>query len=100
MDLLGGFFVQQLFGLERICRGSKDQNFSVLQIFSFLIAGLMLYRAVIFVHELTHLKKDTFRFFHVVWNFICGYPLMLPSMLYQGVHIDHHKQKLYGTQER
>lgn len=73
--------------------------FSPLQTGAFLVAGLCLYRAVIFVHELTHLKKGTFSTFHAVWNLLCGFPLMVPSMLYMGVHIDHHKQKLYGTKD-
>jgi fatty acid desaturase len=75
----------------------QSPNFSLIQTGAFFIAGLALYRSVIFVHELTHLKKRTFRVFHIVWNLICGFPLMVPSMLYMGVHIDHHKQKLYGT---
>lgn len=66
---------------------------------AFLAAGVCLYRAVIFVHELTHLKKGTFRAFHILWNLLCGFPLMVPSLLYMGVHIDHHKQRLYGTKE-
>lgn len=70
---------------------------SLPQVGAFLLAGLALYRAVIFVHELTHLKKGTFQVFHGVWNVLCGFPLMVPSLLYMGVHIDHHKQKLYGT---
>ncbi len=71
--------------------------FSWPQIGTFLVAGLALYRAVIFVHELTHLKKGTFQVFHGAWNVLCGFPLMVPSLLYMGVHIDHHKQSLYGT---
>jgi fatty acid desaturase len=72
-------------------------DFSFRQIAAFVVAGFSLYRAVIFVHELTHLKKGTFQTFHIVWNLLCGFPLMVPSMLYMGVHIDHHKQKFYGT---
>ena len=72
---------------------------SLFQIAAFLLAVLGLYRAVIFIHELAHLKKDSFPVFRVVWNLLCGFPLMVPSFTYMGVHIDHHKQKLYGTQE-
>ena len=75
----------------------RSADFSTVQVAAFFTAGFALYRAVIFVHELTHLKKGTFRVFHLVWNLLCGFPLMVPSMLYMGVHIDHHKQKLYGT---
>ncbi len=76
---------------------AREPNFSPLQIAAFLLAGFTLYRAVIFVHELTHLKKGTFRGFHIVWNLLAGFPLMVPSQLYMGVHIDHHKQSYYGT---
>jgi fatty acid desaturase len=73
--------------------------FSPAQIAAYLVSSFALYRAVIFIHELTHLKKDTFRVFRVVWNLACGFPLMVPSFTYMGVHIDHHKQKVYGTGE-
>lgn len=72
-------------------------NFSWVQVAALLVAGFALYRAVLFVHELSHLKKGTFRFFHLVWNLTCGFPLTIPSFLYVKVHIDHHKQKVYGT---
>ena len=71
--------------------------FSVWQILSYLVAILSLYRAVIFVHELAHLKKGTFRTFRLVWNLICGIPLLVPSFTYDGVHSDHHKPDIYGT---
>ncbi len=74
-------------------------NFSLAQTLGLLIAVFCLYRAVIFIHELTHLKKDTFRFFRIVWNLLCGFPFMVPSFTYMGVHIDHHKQKMYGTKD-
>jgi fatty acid desaturase len=37
--------------------------------------------------------------FRIVWNLLAGFPFMVPSFTYMGVHIDHHKQKLYGTAE-
>lgn len=74
-------------------------DFSWTQSVSYLVSGFCLYRSVIFIHELTHLKKNTFGFFRIVWNLLCGFPLMVPSFVYMGVHIDHHKQKMYGTSE-
>jgi fatty acid desaturase len=71
--------------------------FSVWQILSYVVATLALYRAVIFVHELAHLKKGTFQTFRLVWNLICGIPLLIPSFTYDGVHNDHHKPDIYGT---
>lgn len=71
--------------------------FSVLQIAAYVVAVLALYRAAIFVHELAHLKKGTFKRFRLLWNLICGIPLMIPSFTYDGVHNDHHKPDIYGT---
>lgn len=93
------FLANDLAGWAALALAFRSPDFSFRQVLAFLVAGFTLYRAVIFVHELTHLKKGTFRAFHAVWNLLCGFPLMVPSMLYMGVHIDHHKQKLYGTQD-
>ncbi|MEK6686249.1 MAG: fatty acid desaturase [Pseudomonadota bacterium] len=71
--------------------------FSVWQLAGYVIAVLALYRSAIFVHELAHLKKGTFNKFRLVWNLICGIPLMIPSFTYDGVHNDHHKPDVYGT---
>lgn len=70
---------------------------SLWQLGGFIVAVLALYRSAIFVHELAHLKKGTFRNFRLVWNVICGIPFMIPSFTYDGVHNDHHKPDVYGT---
>ncbi len=77
----------------------RARDFSLFQFSAFLVAGFSLYRAVLFVHELSHLKKGTFRIFLWVWNLICGFPLTLPSFLYLGVHTEHHKTQVYGTKD-
>lgn len=71
--------------------------FSPPQIACFVLAALALYRAVIFIHELAHRRKNTFRLFRLVWNLTCGFPLMVPSFTYRGVHTDHHMRTIYGT---
>jgi len=71
--------------------------FSVWQLAAYVIAALAFYRAVIFIHELAHLKKGTFKVFRFVWNLTCGIPLLVPSFTYDGVHNDHHKRDVYGT---
>jgi fatty acid desaturase len=63
----------------------------------FFVSIFSFYRAAIFIHEITHLRKGTFFLFRFIWNLLCGFPLMIPSFLYQGVHNDHHNVKLYGT---
>jgi len=72
---------------------------SVLQLAAYVVAGLALYRAVLFIHELAHRKKGTFKEFRLLWNLICGIPLQVPSFTYDGVHNDHHKRDLYGTSD-
>jgi fatty acid desaturase len=74
-------------------------NFSFAQLTLALVSIFCLYRSVLFIHELTHLKKDTFSGFRFAWNILCGFPFMVPSFTYMGIHIDHHKQKLYGTKD-
>ena len=70
---------------------------SAWQLAAYVVAALALYRAAIFIHELAHLKKGTFKAFRLVWNLICGIPLLVPSFVYDGVHNDHHKRDVYGT---
>ena len=75
----------------------KSNSFSLNQWIFLFVSIFSFFRAVIFIHEITHLRKGTFRFFRLVWNLLCGFPLMIPSFLYQGVHNDHHNINLYGT---
>ena len=77
----------------------RSPPFSAWQVVLYLVTSLALYRAVIFTHELAHLRKTTFRGFRLVWNVTCGFPLMVPSFMYGGVHNDHHKRNVYGTRE-
>ena len=77
----------------------RSPPFSAWQVMFYLVTSLALYRAVIFTHELAHLRKTTFRWFRLVWNVTCGFPLMVPSFMYGGVHNDHHKRNVYGTRE-
>jgi len=71
--------------------------FSLWQLAGFVVAVLAMYRSAVFVHELVHLKKGTFKNFRLVWNILCGIPFMIPSFTYDGVHNDHHKPDVYGT---
>jgi fatty acid desaturase len=62
-----------------------------------VVATLALYRAVLFIHELTHLKRGAVPYFNVVWDLLVGFPLMVPSLMYVGSHADHHRPGIYGT---
>ena len=63
-----------------------------------LVAIVALYRAVLFIHEITHRAGRELPAFTLVWNVLVGVPLLIPSFLYQGVHTDHHRQSCYGTE--
>lgn len=62
-----------------------------------LLAMLSLYRAVLFIHELTHLKRRALPGFGVAWNTLVGVPLQVPSLMYVGSHGDHHRRSVFGT---
>jgi fatty acid desaturase len=63
----------------------------------FALAAVALYRAGSFIHEITHLRPGAVPGFIPVWNAVVGVPLLLPSMLYVGVHNLHHAKAHYGT---
>ena len=62
----------------------------------FAIVGL--YRAVLFIHEITHRAARDVPAFTLAWNTLVGVPLLIPSFLYEGVHTDHHRPSCYGTE--
>ena len=61
------------------------------------VAVLALYRAVLFIHELAHLRSGALPGFRLVWNLVAGFPLLVPSIMYVGTHTDHHRSSTYGT---
>ncbi|WP_427964619.1 fatty acid desaturase family protein [Altererythrobacter sp.] len=64
-----------------------------------LVSSLALYRALMFIHELTHIHRDALPGFRFTWNLLVGIPLLTPSFMYEGVHTLHHKRTQYGTVE-
>lgn len=72
---------------------------SLLQVASFFISAFAFYRAALFIHEVSHLKPGAVPGFAIVWNLLCGIPVMFPSFTYKGVHSEHHKGHTYGTAE-
>ena len=63
------------------------------------VSALALYRALMFIHELTHIHRDALPGFRFGWNALVGIPLLTPSFMYEGVHTLHHKRTQYGTVE-
>lgn len=64
-----------------------------------VVAVLALYRAQLFIHELTHVKHSTLPGFRAAWNTLIGVPMLAPSFMYEGVHNLHHARTRYGTAE-
>ncbi len=72
------------------------EPFSLQQGVVFLVCCLLFYRAVLFTHELTHMRAGTFRNFRIAWNLLCGIPMLMPSFMYY-THVEHHRRKHFAT---
>ncbi len=70
-----------------------------LAVASGIVAALGLYRALLFIHELTHIHKQALPGFRFGWNVLVGVPMLTPSMMYENVHTLHHARTRYGTAE-
>jgi fatty acid desaturase len=64
-----------------------------------LVAVFALYRAVMFIHELMHLRRGAVPGLWTAWNVLIGVPLLLPSFMYENVHRLHHAKSHYGTKD-
>ena len=62
-----------------------------------VVAVLALYRALLFIHELTHIHKTALPGFRLAWNVLVGVPMLTPSLMYENVHTLHHARTRYGT---
>ena len=64
-----------------------------------IVAVLGLYRALSFIHEVSHMKHASVPHFRAGWNALIGVPMLIPSFMYEGVHNLHHAKTRYGTVE-
>jgi fatty acid desaturase len=64
-----------------------------------VVAVLALYRALLFIHEISHLHRNALPGFRTAWNVLVGIPMLTPSFMYEGVHALHHARTRYGTVE-
>ena len=71
--------------------------FSATHLIATGVAVFALYRAILFIHELSHLAKGRLPGFNAAWDVVVGCPLALPSFMYHGTHLDHHRKTVYGT---
>ena len=62
-----------------------------------VFAVLAWYRGAAMIHELTHQHPSELPGFYLAWNLVFGLPWLLPSVMYEGVHANHHKKSTYGT---
>ena len=63
-----------------------------------VVAVLVLYRAMSFIHEVSHLKHSgAMRGFRQGFDALVGVPMLIPSFMYEGVHNLHHAKTRYGT---
>jgi fatty acid desaturase len=70
---------------------------SVVSVLALVVAIFSLLRAVLFVHELTHLRRGALPFFEISWNALVGLPLGIPSLMYVGSHGSHHGRTSFAT---
>lgn len=91
------FLISAVLGWSAFAAAVAAQPFSMAQAAFVLVASSALFRAVLFTHELAHLKKGAFGVFRLVWNIFAGIPFLIPSYSYTGVHIDHHRPGVYGS---
>lgn len=61
------------------------------------LAVLGLYRCLCFMHEISHINRSGLRGFETAWNLLAGFPLLMPSFIYVGIHQWHHHTRTYGT---
>ncbi len=64
-----------------------------------VVSMLALYRAMSFIHEVSHMKHANLPHFRAGWNVLVGVPMLIPSFMYEGVHNLHHAKTRYGTSE-
>lgn len=73
--------------------------FSPAMVLSTAVAVFALYRGLLFVHEVSHLKRHLLPGFEAGWNALVGFGLLVPSFFYVGVHQNHHSLGTYGTDQ-
>ena len=73
--------------------------FSAGMIAAIVVAVFTLYRALCFMHEISHQSARSLPYFGWAWNCLVGFPLLMPSFVYVGVHQSHHRISTYGTEQ-
>jgi fatty acid desaturase len=92
----GDFLASILIGYASLYLTITASSFGI-AIAAAIVSILSLYRAVSFIHEITHLKTTAVPGFRIGWNMLLGIPLLVPSFMYEGTHNQHHARTRYGT---
>ena len=74
-------------------------NSAALALVFAIVSVLSLYRALLFIHEISHFRNGALPGFRTAWNALVGVPMLTPSFMYEQVHTLHHKRTQYGTKE-
>jgi fatty acid desaturase len=75
------------------------EPFSWQMLLASIVAVFALYRGLCFLHEISHLRQSALRGFETTWNLLFGVLMLMPSIIYVGVHQNHHKLSTYGTDQ-
>jgi fatty acid desaturase len=92
----GDFLISVTIGHIALAVYVSAPNFSVTQVVACIVGALSIYRVLMFIHELSHLKRGSFTAFRFMWNLLAGIPFLMPSFLYTD-HRSHHVNHSYGT---
>lgn len=69
-----------------------------LNIFTFIVGAIFLYRAGAFTHEIAHQSKNPeITLFKTVWDYTLGFLILQPSLRFTKPHLAHHTTGIFGT---
>ena len=91
------FSLSVLIGWSAFALAVKLPLFSVWMMLAALVAVAALYRAVTFIHELSH-HRHQLKGFEWYWNLLIGFELFLPSFTHAEPHANHHRISSFGTE--
>jgi fatty acid desaturase len=73
-----------------------DSRILWLRALCYPVAVFAIFRASSFIHAIVHLRGKRMSWFQVLWDLLCGIPILFPSFAYVH-HLDHHRCDSYGT---
>ena len=92
------FSLSILLGWSAFALAVKLPLFSAWMLFSALVSAAVLYRALTFIHELSH-HRHQLKGFEWAWNLFVGYEFFLPSFTHAEPHLNHHRILSFGTED-